>query len=360
MKRLRDIAINLGVSLGAIVTTLLVFELIVFRFLLPGSDLPWNAYSDGLIRYAPNQTGVWRVRNEIAAPYSINAQGWNSGFGDYALQRRSGVERIVVIGDSYVEGLQVPHDESLAEQISSVMIAAGQPAEVYRFAISGAPMSHYLYIAEHEVPKYRPDWIVVVVVDNDYEESFRFRPGRYTSAFLKLHTENGRVTGEIPPTPWAASWGDLFRQLAIMRFLAFRWQLKPERLSAAIFPDARAQPVDPDADIKAATRYTIARLDDVARKMGAKLLIVVNGDAGAVYAGAGETRARELNRITEEAAAASKASFLDLDPVFATDWRVNRQMLNFQSDGHWNPRAHWLAGAAIARYILDAQKEPGG
>jgi len=82
MKRLRDIAIDLGVSLGAVVATLLVFELIVFRFLLPGSDLPWNAYSDGLIRYAPNQTGVWRVRNEIAAPYSINAQGWNSGFGD--------------------------------------------------------------------------------------------------------------------------------------------------------------------------------------------------------------------------------------------------------------------------------------
>jgi hypothetical protein len=343
------------VTLGAVVFTLLVFELIVFRFLLPGSDLPRNAYVDGVIRYAPNQTGVWRVRNEIAAPFSINAQGWNSGFGDYAVQRRPGVERIAVIGDSYVEGFQVPHDESLAEQISTVMSAAGQPTEVYRFAISGAPMSHYLYIAEHEVPKYHPDWIVVVLVDNDYDDSFRFRPGRYTSAFQKLRTENGRVTGEIPPAPWTSSWGDLFRQTAIMRFLAFRWQLKPERLSGAMFPDARAEAADPDADIRAVTDYAIARLDAVARKMGARLLIVVNGDVGAIYSGAGETRARALNRIAAEAAAAHGVTFLDLDTAFATDWRANRRPLNFSSDGHWNARAHALAGAAIARFLLDAK-----
>jgi hypothetical protein len=355
MKRLRDIAVNVGVSLGAIALTLLVLELIVFRFVLPGSDLPWNAYIDNVIRYAPNQTGVWRVRNEIAAPYAINGQGWNSGVGDYALERRPGIRRIAVIGDSYVEGLQVPYDQSLAEQISYAMAAAGQPTEVYRFAISGAPMSHYLYMAEREAARYRPDWIVVVLVDNDYDESFRFRPGRYTSAFQKLRVKNGRVTGEIPPTPWNPSWGDLLRQTAIMRFLAFRWQLKPERLSAAIFPDARAEPVDPDADIKAVTRYAIARLDAVARQIGAQLLVVVNGDAGAIYSGAGETRARALNRIAAEAAAANKVAFLDLDTAFATDWRANRKPLNFISDGHWNARAHGLAGAAIARFLLEAQ-----
>ncbi|NJL07315.1 MAG: SGNH/GDSL hydrolase family protein [Methylacidiphilales bacterium] len=246
MGRLKDVLVNLALSAAALVFVLLVFELIVFRFVLPGSDLPRNAFVDDVIRYAPNQQGVWRVRNDIAAPFAINAQGWNSGTGDYELPRSQGTMRIAFVGDSYVEALQVPHDASLAEHVARTGAAQNQRIETYRFAISGAPMSQYLHIVEREVVKYRPDWIVVLLVGNDYDESFVFQPGRYTSAFRKLRVAGGEVTGEIPPTPWEPGWADTLRQLATVRFFQFRWQVRPETLAAWVVASGRADTPTPD------------------------------------------------------------------------------------------------------------------
>src|SRR5215510_341642 len=116
MSRLRAVAVNSALVVGSLVFLVALCELVVFRFVLLASDVPANAFVDGLVRYAPSQAGIWRVRNEIAAPYAINAQGWNSGAGDYRIARTPGVRRIAVIGDSYVEAMQVAHDRSLAER----------------------------------------------------------------------------------------------------------------------------------------------------------------------------------------------------------------------------------------------------
>lgn len=96
------------------------------------------------------------MRDEIAAPYAINAQCWNSGVGDYALKSKPGVARIAIVGDSYVEALQVPHDHSMGEHLAALLGKDG-PVEVYRFGISGAPLSQYMYVIDREVVRYRPD-----------------------------------------------------------------------------------------------------------------------------------------------------------------------------------------------------------
>ncbi len=57
----------------------LAMEFIVFRFIFPATDIPANAWANGLVKYAPEQRGVYRVKNEIEAPYRINDSGWNSG-----------------------------------------------------------------------------------------------------------------------------------------------------------------------------------------------------------------------------------------------------------------------------------------
>jgi hypothetical protein len=141
---------------------LLFCEFVVFRVIWQGSDVPDNAFVNEVVRYAPHQRGTWRVRAEIAAPYAINAQGWNSGSGDL------------------VAGMR------------------GHPAEAYRFAVARAPMSQYLHMIEREVEPYRPDWVIVLLVHNDFDESFRFTPGRYTSSFRKLRLVGGEVLGEVP------------------------------------------------------------------------------------------------------------------------------------------------------------------
>src|SRR5262249_7132862 len=154
----------------------------------------------------------------------------NSGGGDYQVERQPGIPRIAVIGDSFVEALQVPHDRSMGERLAGLLALGGGHIEVYRFGIGGAPLSQYLSMAERGVVLYRPDWIIVIIVHNDFDESYRHTPGRYTSSFLKLRIENHQVTGEIEPQPWTPGLIDWLRRTATSRFLFYRWQVRPQIL----------------------------------------------------------------------------------------------------------------------------------
>lgn len=306
-----------------------------------------------------------RERNEIAAPYAINAQGWNSGAGDYSETRKSGRMRIAIVGDSFVEALQVAHTRSVGEQLSQELAnAASQTTEVFRFGISGAPLSQYLYMVEHTVVRYKPDWIVIVLVHNDFDESFRFVPGRYTSSFLKLRLDNGRVIDEIAPTPWRSNMVERLRRTAIARYFYYRWQVRPDTLRNAFFGTAHAEGlgrfaanIDATAtsrlstDIAAATDYLFVRLQTVARSIGAQLLFVMDGDRGAIYSDIPTSFPLTLNRMAGEIADRRHIPFVDLHPIFAADWMVNHSHFEFVNDFHWNERGHMLAARAISAAI---------
>lgn len=364
MHRLRQIVINLSVSLVSLLLFLALCEFVVFRYIWLASDAPRLDFRDDVVRYAPNQQGIWRVRDEIAAPYRINAQGWNSGIGDYLRERRPGVARIAVVGDSFVEALQVAYGDSLAEVLARVLTAGGQPAEVYRFGISGAPLSQYVYMVEREVTGYRPDWIVVNVVHNDFDESYKFVQGRYTSSFMKFRVADGKVTGELPPTPWRPRLIETLRQIATGRFLLYRWQVRPQVLvnlvltrPAGIAEGSIAANVNNSrvlADrrgVEAVADHAAARLTALASSIGARLLIVMDGDRDAIYRGQAESPALALNRIMAEAAERHRIAFLDLQPLFAADWVAHHRRFNFYADGHWNKLGHSIVGHAVAERI---------
>jgi hypothetical protein len=366
---LHDGLVNLGVSLASLAVFLLFCEFVLFRFVWPGSDVPRNDFVNEVVRYAPGQQGVWRIRNEIAASFSINAKGWNSPLADYPQERRPGVRRVAVVGDSFVEALQVPVGRSFTEAVQAGLAASG-PAETYRFAIAGAPLSQYLHMVEREVLATRPDAIVVLLIHNDFDESFVFKPGRYTSSFLKLRIEDGKVAGEVPPQPWRPGAVEWLRQSAMARYFLYRWQLRPQALVDAILGPAQAQVqadagrfaanidigavLSHEAEIKVATDYLFNRLTERARSIGAKLLLVMDGDRDAIYSGRLESPALRLNRIAAESAKRAGIAFLDLHPVFAADWAEKHQRFDFEADAHWNENGHTVAGAAI----LEALKEP--
>lgn len=359
----REILINLAVSAGSVVAFLLVCELVLFRFVLPGSDVPRNAFVNEVVRYQPGQGGVWRVRDEIAAPYRINAQGWNSPAPDYPLERKPGTSRIAFVGDSFVEALQVPVEKSFAEVVTA-RLAANGPVEAQRFGVAGAPLSQYLHMVEREVAARRPDRIVVTLVHNDFDESFVFKPGRYTSSFLKLRIADGKVAGEVAPEPWRPGLLEFVRQSATARFLLYRWQVRPQALLDAVLGPAKAAGeggyaanIDiagvfaREADIRVATDYLFGRLKARADAIGARLHLVMDGDREAIYAGRGDSPALKLNRIAAEMAGRHGIAFLDLHPVFAAEWTKSGKRFEFQADAHWNEYGHAVAGAAIAEAL---------
>jgi hypothetical protein len=373
MRKLRAVAIDLSVMIGAIAIFLLICELVVFRFIWLASDTPRLDFVNEVVRYASNQQGTWRVRDEIAGPYRINGQGWNSGRGDYGVARRLGVSRVAVVGDSYVEALQVPYTASLAEILERTLTGKEHPTEVYRFGIAGAPLSQYVHMVEREVVRYRPDLIVVTIVHNDFDESYRTRQGRYTSNFMKFRVVDGRVTGELPPEPWRAGTFEAVRQSAIVRFLLYRWQVRPQALVDLILPrpagaaDGRVAAnieiggvLSQRREVEAVADHAVRRLAGLASGIGARLLLVMDDDRQAIYRNDKSSPVLELNRIMAAAAARHGVEFLDLHPIFAAHWAAHRRRFEFYVDGHWNELAHSIVGTAIAERVGHAGRSPPG
>ena len=91
---MRTVLFGLSTITISLIVCVLLGELLVFRFVLPGSDIPANIFDSNVVKYEPNQTGIYRIRNEIAAPFRINSNGWNSHHDRYPLQRTDGKMRI--------------------------------------------------------------------------------------------------------------------------------------------------------------------------------------------------------------------------------------------------------------------------
>lgn len=367
----RRLLANVGLIFLSLVATGLFFEFVVFRWVLLPSDIPRNVYSGGLVRYQPNRSGTYRIADDIAASFRINAQGWNSGIGDYKRERTPGRLRIAIIGDSYVEALQVPHDLSLAEQTQSRLESAGMRAEVFRFAISGAPLSQYLQILRQEVVDYRPDLVVINMVHNDFEESFRYQSGRYTSSFLKVKLEDAQPAQEIPPVPYEETWKDWVRQRATVRYLYYRRQISPATIRSWIFSEPGAAEFQANVEvggtlaalpaIERATDYIFTRLKEVQQQSGFEILLTMDAVREQIYTDEDlNSGIAALNKLAMELAEKCELPFIDLTEAFTVDWRKNGQRFEFASDGHWNQRGHAVAAGEIAAFVLSRSTEDSG
>ena len=379
--RRSDLLASLLLVPASLLVLLLASELF-FRFVSPAPDLPAPADIDGVLRHRPGQRGVYwsapfglqDTGEDVRAPFSINAQGWNSARPDYPAARTSAL-RIAVVGDSYVEALQVPPQASLAEGLEREL--AGQPGglpgglpggpgavEVFRYGMSGAPLSQYLHMARRAALPARPDVLVVLLIHNDFDESWREVPGMYTQSFLRLNLGQDGSVHELAPRPYRQGLASRLRNWsATWRTLAYGRQVRFDTLRRILLPQAKAPLNQANIDIsdlagiedldRRATRYLFGRLQDESARAGARLLLVMDGVRGLIETGAPQAEdygagALRLNRMAGQEAERLGIPLLDLHPVFAADFRANHQPFAFRTDGHWNRHAHALAARAVA------------
>ncbi|MCE5212228.1 MAG: SGNH/GDSL hydrolase family protein [Deltaproteobacteria bacterium] len=357
---------NIALVVVSIIFTFLLLELVVFRFVLIAPDMPKLYFADGIVKYIPNQKGIYRVQNEIKSKFNINANGWNSYHSIYNKEKILNKYRIAIIGDSYVEALQVDFDSSLAEQLEKYL--GIENSEVFRFGISGAPMSQYLHLLRNEVGKYRPDLVIILLAHNDFNESYDYAPGVYTSSFLKIKIDNGMGISEISPIKLQTQWYSFIRDYsATWRYLAYRQQVKFNVLRNIIFNKQEKKEAYraniPISCIKSNTNKNKLLTDYIFREMkhytdniGSDLIIAIDGDRQAIYSNQNTEQLYEagvlnLNLIAKSSAKENNIHFIDLHPIFEEAFHKNAKRFEFQCDGHWNAYAHQIVANAIYQYV---------
>lgn len=119
----------------------------------------------------PNSSG-WYTK-EGRSLVEINSDGFRDA--ERTIEKPSGVFRIAVIGDSYVEALQVEREAAFTSFIARDCDVRGVgKVEVLSFGVSGYGTAQQLILLREKVLRYSPDVVMLVMTtNNDISDNVR-------------------------------------------------------------------------------------------------------------------------------------------------------------------------------------------
>ncbi|MCG3128093.1 MAG: hypothetical protein CHACPFDD_02968 [Phycisphaerae bacterium] len=374
-------------AIGLSAAVALLAAEVLLRALLPVTDVI-NSFWDPVIgaRTAPNQTGRFvRGNGAISARFAFNSRGWNQP-REYAVERSPETARVCLIGDSFVEALQVDANDAMSMVGQRAMVAAGHAAEWYAFGCSGFGLAQYYLTLRHYVLDYRPDVVIVLLVPNDVYDSSPFLVPR-TTALNTVHVDADGAPHVLLAAPFEPP---LLRRVAyasaIVRFVNVQHALFDRDggvrdLRHPVFlRHERAGLLLMGSGLSVEERWkrswkhaedVLRLMRDLCRGAGSRLLLVYCGENPALRAAyAGETFVAAppesdpycMNeRIWEMGvdwfgpiSARLEVPYIDLTAALAAEVRRTGRRHDFGAigDDHYSELGHRVAGEAMARWVL--------
>lgn len=173
----------LGLLLGIGLLELLASQFLplvwVTRFTIPDPLLGW--------KHPPNTTFTTIGFSPPVLEYRTRLTTNSLGFNDreHSVEKASGLNRVLILGDSFAETAQVPPPQSLSVLLERHLNADGLPAEVINLAMLGFGTDQELLAFRHIGVRFRPDVILLFFTPkNDIgDNSMMITPQYYGWAF---------------------------------------------------------------------------------------------------------------------------------------------------------------------------------
>lgn len=390
----RRLIANLSLVVGSVLIALLVFEgllrLSTSRWELerrvfankPLQGVAYRRLPSRLVVLQPNQVTVHVGACFETRPVTVNAQGFR---GRTKTTANGG---IALLGDSFVEALQIPDGLTLADRLERY---TGKT--VINAAVSGYATTHALRAWRERLVDFHPDWVVLLVyLGNDISgNSCHLSETEPPCGLIRngavayLEPRRGEVIpsaagareGDATPPPvafWRSPLRNFLRRHLALYALAHDVKIVVLGLAAEATGQVATRwglyRATPNPDWEEAWRITadtLARLRDETRQANARLAIVAIPEAAALMAnphtairfGSASAVPQDFDpalpsRRLIEAAKELGIPGLDLRPAFLAyrdRYDLPRPQFSFACDGHWNPLGHALAAAAIADFL---------
>ena len=367
----------------------------------PAEPLPplWEPHPYLGWYHTPNSGGLWYSEyGEYQADVHINARGLRDR--EIGYDNPSDAYRILVLGDSFAEGLQVPLEETFGKQLETRLADAERPVEVINGGVSGWGTDQEAIFYAVEGFRYQPDLVILLVfARNDIVNNFGPLEVARMEAVQKLffRLEEGELM--VPPFPFEPSPDTESRPVPLLGFSD--WLRVRSSLYRLIMPYLRDIPItrltlgptgllgglgvamadEPDLALTfnvyqsdsspewdeawELTDALIRRLDEEVETQGAQLVVVTVSAPEQVYPDLWaatfvsdsqiqdkhwdpEAPNRRLAAILDEA----DIPHLDLMPIFR-DAAARPEMphLYFRHDFHWSAAGHALAAQAVESFL---------
>jgi len=363
-------------ALGALELSVRILRLEPDRF--------WE--SDPLLglRHIAGKSGWWTQEDrEFVVPIQINSHGWRDV--DRPVEKPAGTRRILVLGDSFAEALQVPLEQSFTRQLEAdVNEVEKTPVEVLNTGISGFGTAGEYLLLKRDGVKYDPDVVLLAFFPgNDVMNNSPVLEKTLIPVYgddLRLARVLSRTGPSQPP--------GFFRSL-LARSKAYQYARRrlvtghpdlARRLglghsadnapgsdgAGAAIPPGYLVFSTPDADWQAAWGHTERLIDAVqaeTRAMGAKLAVAVVSTREEVYPEWWEEAVQAHPAMKErtwdvdaprkrivQICQARGIPVMELTPIFRA--RHDGEPLHFHRDGHWTPAGHRIAAESIANFLV--------
>jgi lysophospholipase L1-like esterase len=157
--KLKDICVNLFLVLCTIALAIFIFE-IYLRLFNPQYVQPLEYSRTRLWQYVPNYESKY-------SPLIINSEGLRDY--EHSYERKNGTIRILVLGDSFIEGAQVSLDNTFSKQLERMLNSSLEAKyETINAGFSMYGNDQELVYLEEEGLMYRPDTLILgFFVGND-------------------------------------------------------------------------------------------------------------------------------------------------------------------------------------------------
>ncbi len=362
MSRIRSMVINILLLKLSLLLALGVTEALV-RLVAPQ---PTGLSLQDRYGLALHWPGITRCLPQFGHEATFNSAGMRDH--EHAIAKPDGVFRVVLLGDSFIEALQVPFEASLPSLLERQLAqATGRRVEVISAGVSGWGTDDALrWLGEYGL-RYRPDLVLVAMtLHNDFSDNLRqewhrldgdslitvqhvpMARGRYAIVKLKAYVATRLQTYQL----WRR-----VRHGEEMRHVAQDLNHHVVQLFETPSPPA----IEKAATI---TGLLLRRVRDVGAAAGARTAIVLiplryqlsdtSFDALRRQAGPvpGTMQLDRPQQLVRQSATPLGIPVVDLLGPFRAWAADSASALYLEGDGHWTEAGHRLAAGFLAEQLV--------
>ncbi|MBN1202852.1 MAG: SGNH/GDSL hydrolase family protein [Anaerolineae bacterium] len=306
--------------------------------------------------HVPGRSGHQRT-NEYDSYVAINMQGLRDR--DHAYDKPDGVFRILIVGDSFVEGLQVKADETFAHRLETQLNQPGRtPVEVINGGVSRYSTGNTLLFLQGEGLKYQPDLVIYAFYPNDVTENSKSSLFRLENGELVQQPVEISFTKRVRSTLYDISY--IYRAV-----LGISLRLEQRTDSTLIdtgwgrvLPVYRAALHEREQDAWSLTGALLAQMQTKTAAAHAILVVVYLPESfqsidrlWAQVEDSDESLLRDAPNTQLVQIIPAGAYYLDLLPGFRAV--AQDTALYYLADGHFNPAGHALAADLIQAFLIE-------
>lgn len=339
----------------------------------------------------PDPIRGWRHRPGASGAY---------GHGSWVINRRglrdvereltpaAGVQRALILGDSFAEGFSVPFEACVSQVLERELRPEGCAAEVVNGGTVGYSTDQEYLFYRDEGARYGARVVVLLFYHNDILYNARGAvPGGIAKPLFTFTSGVARVKNHpLPPPPPARERPRFWRGSAALTWVRHRLREGAPRTYDVLAnlrfwsPLDREPPLelrvferDPPEPVVQAwlqTEHLLRLLDAEVRRNGARLLVAYVPSKMEVDRGEWD-RVRQrygvdervwdrgrVARLLENTGRKAGFPVLDLTDALGREASDTKRGVYHRGGGHWNEAGHAAAARAIRRHLLDAEWLP--